>query len=35
MKNIISIQGYKGVGKDTVATYINYILNTPAYMHIY
>lgn len=29
MKNIIAIQGYKGSGKDEIAKYINYILNTP------
>lgn len=34
-KNIISIQGYKGTGKDEVAKYINYILNTPFWMHTY
>ena len=35
MKNIISIQGYKGSGKDEVAKYISYILNTPFWMHVY
>lgn len=35
MKNIIAIQGYKATGKDEVAKYINYMLNTPFWMHIY
>lgn len=35
MKNIIVIQGYKDTGKDQTAKYLNYILNTPSWMHIY
>lgn len=35
MKNIIAIQGYKSSGKDQVASYLNYLLNTPSFMHTY
>lgn len=35
MKNIVAIQGFKGSGKDQTAIYLNYLLNTPTWMHIY
>lgn len=35
MRNIIAIQGYKGSGKDEVAKYLNYLLNTPSCLHSY
>lgn len=34
-KNIIAIQGNKASGKDETAKYLNYILNTPSWMHNY
>lgn len=35
MKNIIAIQGQKAAGKDETAKYLNYLLNTPFWMHGY
>lgn len=35
MKKIISIQGNKNSGKDTVAIFIKYILETPSFLHNY
>lgn len=35
MQKIIAIQGYKNVGKDTVAEMLQYLLSTPSIMHNY
>lgn len=35
MGKIISIQGQKGSGKNQVAEYLNYLLNTPKLFHYY
>lgn len=35
MKKIISIQGNKGSGKDSVATFLKYLLEMPSWLHNY
>lgn len=35
MRNIITIQGNKNAGKDELATMLQYILNTPKFLHHY
>lgn len=34
-RNIIAISSYKNAGKDTCANMLQYILNTPKFMHSY
>jgi len=34
-RNIITIQGYKGVGKDRVGDMLAFCLNTPSFLHTY
>lgn len=35
MKKIIAVQGFKGSGKDETAKFLNYLLNSPSWMHNY